>query len=205
MNRYALCLFLAILFSWDAASSQDVPVASLNVGECRLTLEVNEKWHTMRLRAHHPDYKACTIDRGSMVSVLDLAFSRTVPVQSGDGYSSLSLGRLIDYPWMSHYLAAASSQDPGWDSKRGRPRGRDINKYVSQMLFQKELIAEMGAALEKGGYRIAGVTVEKVLVGDFRAIPFYQGKPLSGRVPYDAQVWLRLKKTSAVPLGAHSP
>ena len=63
------------------------------------------------------------------------------------------------------------------------------------MLFRKELMAEIETALEKGGYRIVGVTVEKVLVGGFREIPFYQGKALSGRVPYDAQVWLRFGNT----------
>ncbi len=66
--------------------------------------------------------------------------------------------------------------------------------YVTELLFQKELLAEIEAVLEKGGYRVVGVTVEKVLVGRFKQIPFYQGEILSGRVPYDAQVWLRLGK-----------
>ncbi len=70
----------------------------------------------------------------------------------------------------------------------------DINKYVSQLLFRKELMAQIETAFTKGGYRVAGVTVEKVLVGGFREIPFYQGEMHPGRVPYDAQVWFRLEK-----------
>ncbi len=33
-------------------------------------------------------------------------------------------------------------------------------------------------------YRIMGVTVEKVLIGGFREVPFYQGEMKPGRVPY---------------------
>ena len=188
-----ICFLLIVLFSGSTASSQELPLVSSNVGECTLTLEVNKKWNTMRLRAHHPNYKTCNIDKDSVVSVLGAAFSRT-DSRLGDGYSSLSLGRLIDYPWMAQYLATTAHHDSGWDSKRGKPRTMDINKYVSELLFRKELMAEIKAVLEKGGYRVLGVTVEKVLVGGFREIPFYQGETLSGRVPYDAQVWLRLGK-----------
>jgi len=70
----------------------------------------------------------------------------------------------------------------------------DINKYVSQLLFRKELIAQIEAPFTKGGYRIVSVTVEKVLVGGFREVPLFQGKMFPGKVPYDAQVWLRLEK-----------
>lgn len=69
----------------------------------------------------------------------------------------------------------------------------DINKYSSQLLFRKELMAQRETVFEKGGYRVAGVTVEKVLVGGFREVPFYQ-EMHPGRVPYDAQVCFRLQK-----------
>jgi hypothetical protein len=70
----------------------------------------------------------------------------------------------------------------------------DINKYVSQLLFRKELMAQIETVFEKGGYRVVGVTVEKVLVGGFREVPFYQGEMHPGRVPYDGQVWFRLER-----------
>ncbi len=93
VHRYVLCLFLVISFSEVTASSQELPSVSLNVGECTLILEVNEKWNTMRLRAHHPNSKACDIDKGSMASVLSLALSKPGSLKSSDGYSLLSLGR----------------------------------------------------------------------------------------------------------------
>jgi hypothetical protein len=70
----------------------------------------------------------------------------------------------------------------------------DINKYVSQLLFRKELMAQIEMVFEKGGYRVVGVTVEKVLVGGFREVPLHQGELAPGRVPYDAQVWFRLER-----------
>ncbi len=70
----------------------------------------------------------------------------------------------------------------------------DINKYVSQLQFRKELMAQIETVFEKAGCRIRAVTVEKVLVGGFGEIPFYQGEMRPRQVPYDAQVWFRLEK-----------
>ena len=197
MNRsfsYILGLILVFSLSGTIASSQEVVIVSSKAGECDLTVESNEKWHTLRLRAHHPKYKGCHIDKDSMLSVLSAAFSKDVSPKLDGSYSSLFIGRLIDYPWLSQYLATTAYRDRGWDSKKGKPVAMDINKYVSQLLFRKELVAQIETVFEKGGHRVAGVTVEKVLVGGFREVPFYQGKMSPGKVPYDAQVWFRLEK-----------
>ena len=191
---YILCLFLIISFSGTIASSQEIVIISLKAGECELSVESNEKWQTLRLRAHHPKYKGCHITREDMLLVLEGAFSKTDSPKIESNYSSLFIGRLIDYPWLSQYLAISAHRDSGWDLKRGKPSTLDINKYVSQVLFRKELIAQIEAPFAKGGYRIFGVSVEKVLVGGFREVPLYQGKIFSGKVPYDAMVWFRLKK-----------
>jgi hypothetical protein len=196
MNRgssYLFGLILVFSLSGTIASSQELVIVSSKAGECDLTVESNEKWHTLRLRAHHPKYKGCHIDKDSMVSVLSAAFSKNDSPKLDWSYSSLSIGRLIDYPWLSQYLATTAYRDHRWDSKKGKPAAMDINKFVSQVLFRKELMAQIETVFEKGGYRIVGVTVEKVLVGGFREVPFYQGKMHPGRVPYDAQVWFRLE------------
>ncbi len=196
MNRgssYLLGLILVFSLSGTIASSQERIIVSSKAGECDLTVESNEKWHTLRLRAHHPKYKGCHIDKDSMVSVLSAAFSKNDSPKLDGSYSSLSIGRLIDYPWLSQYLATTAYRDHKWDSKKGKPAAMDINKFVSQVLFRKELMVQIETVFEKSGYRIVGVTVEKVLVGGFREVPFYQGKMHPGRVPYDAQVWFRLE------------
>jgi hypothetical protein len=62
--------------------SQDQVIVSSKAGECKLSLESNEKWHTLRLRAHHPEYNGCDIDKDSMLSVLGAAFLKTEPPNS---------------------------------------------------------------------------------------------------------------------------
>jgi hypothetical protein len=194
ISSYILGLILMISLSGTVTSSQDVVIVSLNAGECELTVESNDKWNTLRLRAHHPKYKGCHIIRDEMVLVLGEAFLKTELPKLEGTYSSLFIGRLIDYPWLSQYLATTAYRDRVWDSKRGKPVAMDINKYVSQLLFRKELIAQIEGPFARGGYRILSVTVEKVLVGSFREVPLFQGKMSPGKVPYDAQVWLRLEK-----------
>lgn len=174
--------------------SQETVIAATKVGECELRVEVSDQWHTLRLRAFHPRATGCDIGRESMLPILDEAFSKIRSPQLERSYASLSLGRLIDYPWMCQYLANAARTDGGWDSRKGKPVAMDINKYVSSLLFRKELLAPITAVLAKNGYSVTGVSVEKVLVGSFHDVPLYQGKMFRGRVPFDAQVWLRLEK-----------
>jgi len=129
-----------------------------------------------------------------MALALREAFAKTDSPRLEGSYSSLCIGRLIDYPWLSQYLAATAHRDQEWDSKRGKPLAMDINKYVSNLLVRRDLIAQIEGPLIEGGYRIIGVTVEKVLVGGFREVPLFEGEMFAGKVPYDAQVWLRLEK-----------
>ena len=70
-----------------------------------------------------------------------------------------------------------------------------FNNYVAHILFNQKLLASIQTTLAKAGYRIIGVTVEKVLVGGFRDVPLYhRGDHVRGSVPYDAQVWFGLQK-----------
>jgi len=195
--RVRLCVlglvFLLPLFP-AAARSQEAVVVESKVGECRLSLEVSNKWHTMMLRALHPQYRGCHIDQEAVVAVLEAAISKTEAPKLEGTYTGLSLGRLIDYPWMCQYLANAARHDRAWSLKKGRPVAGDINKYVADILSGRELIGPIEAVLAKAGYRVSGVSVEKVLVGGDKDIPQYQGERFAGRIPFDAQVWLNLEK-----------
>jgi len=192
--KVSLGLVLALFLSAGTASSEDLVIVSSSVGECTLRVESNEAWRTLRMRAHHPKQRDCRIDQASVVAVLRAGFSKTETPKLEGPYSSLFIGRLIDYPWLCQYLATTAYSDRGWDSKKGNPLAMGINKYVAQLLFRKEVVTPIESALGKGGYKVAGVTVEKVLVGGFREVPSYQGPMHPGRVPYDAQVWFRLEK-----------
>jgi hypothetical protein len=196
MNRSSFFLFGLVLVFFLIApvgSYQSQMIYSMEAGKCSLTVESDSQSHTLRLRVH-PEYNDCHIGKASMLSALKAAFSKTEPPKLEGIYSSLYIGRLIDYPWLSQYLATIAYRDPRWDKKRGKPTVLDINKYVSNILFRKEITVQIEEAFAGSGYRVISTTVEKVLIGDFRSVPLYEGEILPGKMPYDAQVWFRLEK-----------
>jgi len=187
-------IILIFLLSSVCAWSRETAVIAAQSGECTLRVVADDEWHTLRLRAHHPKYKGCNVSEDDMISILAAAFSKTKPPMLKGEYASVFIGRLIDYPWLSHYLANAAYRDSEWSLKKGKPRTMGINNFVSRVLFNQSLVRPLQTELAKHGYRIAGVSVEKVLVGGFRELPFYQGKIAAGWVPYDAMVWFLLQK-----------
>ena len=165
----------------------------MEAGKCSIAVESDNQSLTLRLRVH-PEYNDCHIGKDSMLSALKAAFSKTEPPKLEGTYSSLYIGRLIDYPWLSQYLATIAYRDTQWDKKRGKPIALGINKYVSNILSRKEITLQLEEAFAVGGYKLISTTVEKVLIGNFRSVPLYQGAMIPGKVPYDAQVWFRLAK-----------
>jgi hypothetical protein len=192
--RVIVCYLLVFSVFGTLAAAHGQVIVSANVGECTLTIETIDQGQALRMRALHPQGRYCEIDRGSVVSILIAAFSQAAAPKLAGSYSSLSIGRLIDYPWLSHYLASAASHDQGWDARKGRPVAVDINRYVAQMLSRSEALTQIEQGCARGGYRIVAVSVEKVLVGGLREVPRYQGVMEPGLFPYDAIVWYRLKK-----------
>ena len=113
----ALVLFLVA----PGASYQKQVVFSMEAGKCSLIVEVDDESRTVRLRVR-PEGKDCHIEKESMLSALKAAFSKTDPPKLEGVYSSLYIGRLIDYPWLSQYLAVTAFKDSAWDKKRGKTR-----------------------------------------------------------------------------------
>jgi hypothetical protein len=181
-----------LLLSPAGARGREAVIFSMPAGACMLGLESDEEWHALRLRAHHPRYQPCNIDQEALETLLAAAFAKTEPPALRGEYTSLFLGRLVDYPWLSRHLAETAYRDKRWNRKKGRPIGREINGYVARLLFNRDLLNPIEAELGRHGYRIAGVSVEKVLVGGPSALPDPKG--LEGRLPFDAQVWIRLQR-----------
>ncbi len=187
-----LILILSVLPGTAVAEVQ--VVFTEPAGECTLSLEADDTERTLRLRVH-PESSACHIPKETMLAALKGASSATNPSPlSGRTYTSLSIGRLVAYPWISQHLATTAYRDPAWDAKRGRPRHTGENTYVAKLLAEDVITGPLNETLAPRGLRIHSVTVEKVLVGGFRDVPLYQGKDAPGKVPYDAQVWLRLQR-----------
>ncbi len=189
-----VCFLLVFFLRSGAAFAQERVIVSTNAGACVLSVEANDQWQSLRLRAFHPQGRYCQIDKDATTSILGAAFAKTDAPRLEGSYSSLSFGRLIDFPWLSQYLATSAARDKAWDAKRGKPVSLDINRYVAQVLSSREVLAQIEEACARGGYRIIRVSVEKVLVGGLREVPLYQGAMKPGLFPYDAIVWFRLEK-----------
>ncbi|MGJ0484231.1 MAG: hypothetical protein ACR65R_06800 [Methylomicrobium sp.] len=194
VGRKPHALLWLLLISPTSAWSQDTTIISAPAGECTLGIEADEKWHTLRLRAHHPRYQSCNIDQEAVLSLLASAFATTEPPALQGEYASLFIGRLIDYPWLSHYLAETAHRDKRWNRKKGRPVSMEINRYAAELLFNPDLLKPIQTELNKHGYRITGISVEKVLVGGTSDLPGPVRKNLKGRLPFDAQVWFQLQR-----------
>jgi len=191
--RTLLAATLILLASIPAAGGEPV-IASIPAGECHLSVEASENWPALRLRAGHPNYKPCFIDKAAVTQILSEAFAKPHPELASRVFTSLAIGRLIDYPWLVQFLARRAARDPGWDAAAGKPVKVHINRYVSDVLSSPEIVLEIEAPLREQRYRIVSVSVEKVLVGSFENVPQLEGPRRKGKIPFDAQVWFRLER-----------
>jgi hypothetical protein len=142
---------------------------------CAIALEVQDGWTRLR-----PD---CPVSRQHTQEVVSEVISKT---NSND--IRLAFGRIVDYPWLSEALARQASSSRHWDPKGGP--GKD-NRYVAAALRG---MPEFTALFP--GWDIAAVSVEKVLVKPAAELPLPQGAPVppSRRLPYDAILWVKLRK-----------
>lgn len=188
-----ITLVLVLALPAAAPSYQERLILSIDAGRCTLRVEVDDQSHTLRLRAH-PDGRSCAVTKDAMLQTLTAAFAKTDPPKLEGTYLSLFIGRLIDFPWLSEYLALAAYEDRGWNRAKGKPVAMNINKFVAAILERRDVTAQIEETFGDSGYWIVGVSVEKVLVGGFGDVPLYEGPMRSGRVPYDGMVWFRLEK-----------
>ncbi len=181
-----------------ALGYQERLILAMQEGNCALRVEADDQSHTLRLRVL-PEGPSCYFTKSAMQRILQAAFSKTDPPKLEGNYTSLFMGRLIEYPWLSQYLALSAYRDPRWDKKKGKPVSMGLHKYVQEILVRSEVTAQFDEILHNSGYRVAAVTVEKVGVGGFEDVPLYGGQKLPGKIPCDALVWLILAKREAGP------
>jgi hypothetical protein len=191
----ALAIAAIVLLAGGGDAFADETLAAIAAGECTLSLEASLKWQTLRLRARHPRHHGCLISEDDVRRVMAEAAAAAHPAWEAGPFSSLSLGRLIEYPFWARQLAARAAADTaGWDLRRGRPVDNAINAYAAKQLRAAEGIRVFETSLAEAGYRIAGVSVEKVLVGPYPQAEGSRPAGRKGQAPFDAQVWLRLER-----------
>jgi hypothetical protein len=193
-RRFVYTLILFFVFPAPGNSYRERLILSMDTDGCSIRFLVDDESGTMRLRIQ-PEYPRCVATKDDIRKILKTIFSKTDPLLLNETYTSLYLGRLIDYPWLSEYLADAAYKDQGWNKNKGKPVSLDINQYVSTLLMKKDFTLQFDEAFGDSGYRVVGVSVEKVLVGPFSEIFPDRGEKPPGKVPYDAMVWLGLEKS----------
>lgn len=121
---------------------------------------------------------------------------------------TLAIGRLsVTFPELARQLSLAAHKSPKWDAKRGRAAGSGRFDYGADNAFFRDIANELklfgplDEALKVYGLSLRAVSVEKVLAGTPKQLPFgdwliEQGVPLTAKLPFDGQMWLRLERTS---------
>ncbi|NOX89440.1 MAG: hypothetical protein GXO77_10470 [Calditrichaeota bacterium] len=195
-NVFLRITFIAVFFVAynENGSAQTVTVAEIQCGECELRLEADPKWEVLTVRARHPEFKLCDIDKESLLRLLNKAFTGNDSLFVRQKFNSVFLGRIVEYPWLSEYLALYAKNDANWSLAKGRPVKARVNDYVASALTSDTLLYDFKKVFAKINYEVLSVSVEKVLVGSCNNIPRYSGLPFKGKIPFDAQIYLILKR-----------
>ena len=188
--RVALLLLLSAPLGAHAETSfrvdsDDGPIA----------LEVRDDGATLRLRVPRP------VDLDVSTRALDELLAQAFPERGLPAERiSIDVGRIVEHPWLSRRLAETALHSPRWDPEHGKPRAKDENFAVAQMIGDAKLVAAWAEVFARHGASVRNASVEKVLIGrvgktaelaPLAADPAAAGK----RLPFDAILWLRLERT----------
>ena len=184
MTRYFILLFFFIL-------PLSVEADRTSIDGCKPVVEINSQWQTIRLRAHENAYLDCTVPQEKFNELIAAAF--TDPEIDKTEFKSLFIGRLVEYPWLSQYLAKQALQHPDWDSEQGKFAGENINAFVSGILSAPELLEQIQQPLNETGYIVTVASVEKVLIGKANEIEWLDINE-TVLVPYDVMLHFILEQ-----------
>jgi hypothetical protein len=159
---------------------------------CKPVIEMNAAQRILFVRPHENAFMVCTLSQNRLRELIHDFFNDS---ENNDaGYNTVFMGRLIDHPWISRYLAQKALGHGNWDSSQGKPVTGFINHFVSDLLTEPEFTDRMQEVFAGTGYTVTGASVEKVLVARADEIAWLEiNQP--ELVPYDALVHFRLKKS----------
>ena len=175
-------------FVVNLAVADAVILSSVKTHGCTVSLEAYPEWSSVSVRIPVD----CGISPFGLERLLADGMSRAYRQQEVS-YKSVFLGRLIDYPWMVKKLVAAAANFPEWDAKRGRAAAGHENALIGRLLFRKGVLEREIRVIEQAGYKVTGVSVEKVLIGTAERVPEYISPEFKGRLPFDAQIWIVIR------------
>ena len=103
---------------------------------------------------------------------------------------------------LSQRLMLAAHQSKDWDAKRGKPRQGHENIFVRQIAERAGIYSELKEIFQAQGFELTISNVEKVLILKAKDLPCYsnlksRGVGLEEKLPFDCQVWFRVRAKSA--------
>jgi hypothetical protein len=200
--------FLAVLalscLGGTAVAEEDVIVG--DPASCHIRVEYAAKEQMLHLRPKVLTGSDCKITPLMMQVGLYQALDR----YRDKNLKLIFLGRLESYPWLSDELfqrARFGSTGPGfWDETTGHPADvTSDNEYVAAVLYgqvasicpseicARPMLADVAAVLAEQGYRLTGVSAEKVLVREAPPTGGVEWLP-GGKFPVDALIHLDIAK-----------
>jgi hypothetical protein len=156
---------------------------------CDPYIEQQPAWSTASFRPHSTAFERCQVDEENYRRVI----REWLLVQPSDApiISSLFLGRLVSFPWISHQLADSALGRPQWATRIARARPEERARMAAEILRDPVLLKRLGQPFEDTRYTVVGVSFEKILFGN--AADYTSDKKGGNTmVPFDAQFWLRL-------------
>ncbi len=191
--RLITIALLSILFALSADVSSE-EIYRFTFDSTTLTLETEQKWKNLRIRVLHNSGGRRTVSEDKFYTFLDSAFVSLAEKADTVEYGSLFLGRVLEYPWISRFLADTSLRDPGWQNDKGKPVKGHANTFVRKVLSNAPVFSSITTRLTIIGYRMSGVSVEKVLISQEKPEHLPSWIDPANKVPYDAMIWLTLVK-----------
>ena len=162
----------------------------LPAAACTPYVEQQAKATGAVLRPHHSALEACKVSEESYRRVLaEWLQTRDAATPPPD---SLALGRAVEYPWISRYLADAAMHSAAWRYGRVRATPGRHNAFVAALLSESTLLQRLDRPFVGSALQVRGVAVEKVLLGPASEYASVSGASARLKVPFDAQLWLVL-------------
>jgi len=182
-----------IFFVFLFLASQIIPADEATDKACKPVISASPRENIIIVRPHENAFLVCTLTQSQLHDLISV-FLRAPENQQME-FRSIFLGRLVDHPWLSKYLAQHALADAKWDRKKGRPVAGIgyINHFVRDVLSTPELLGLVQEPFTDNGYTVVGASVEKVLVTKASDIDWLEIND-PALVPYDALIHFTLAK-----------
>ena len=185
---------LPIVLSLSVVNTPCEEIYKDTIDSCFVILESNKKWETLSIRIYNPKFAECTVQENDLFDFLNKALTKLPEKKPDITYKSIYMGRIIEYPWISKFLADSAKACPNWSVVKGKAIKGNNHTLVSDILNCKYIINPFNEQLRLIGYKTAGVSVEKILISTGKPIKLPQWIDFKIRVPFDAMLWFKLEK-----------